>query len=670
MKNIYKTILCALAMLSFASCNNDDIVPDTPDTPTAECHLRFSGSVGSDKTTTRASWTDNNDGKLTFAWDYTLNPETATESEMKMAFVKDGNWLKSIEGNDVVDVKILRHSDPEKAEDGHWAEFETIDAYEVPVLEENIDGHTLFAVTPVNDDNGSSVKIEDGSYHATLVMPTEFTQSGKNNLAHLSNYMYMWCEDDITDGTASLLFFHVSSYIRFKVYNWRGTPATIYGVKMEVVDASGEAVPASGISAHIGEGLPAYRENTDNSGVKVSFAASAGETIENDEAVFLYAPVFPTDNSPTEGNTIRISVIADDPTNEAAPGEYHYYTFELSGSTLYQATHSFDWITGDLYTFHLYLDDVVRIPEVTVVPWTEREIQGGEAEEDEWRNGINIYTGAYQPATLNAEGAYEIGNAGNLMWFDQLATASDVDNTALNAVLTADVDLEGFKWAALGRSSDKPYMGTFDGRGHTISNLSRNAHSNEGSRESFVYYLGGKGVIKNVTFDKADVFCQGHAGANASAVVALRSAGTISCCVVSNTRVQLGNYEYLSGIAGVNNGTIENCAVINTSLTRRFGHSHPSAPITHNNQGTVSNCFAYGCTQSANNAANGGIVVSCSTAPANCYYYTTSSVSDAYGTAKTPEEFASATMAELLNGDQENGPWEYVAGNDYPTLKK
>ena len=38
--------------------------------------------------------------------------------------------------------------------------------------------------------------------------------------------------------------------------------------------------------------------------------------------------------------------------------------------------------------------------------------------------------------------------------------------------------------------------------------------------------------------------------------------------------------------------------------------------------------------------------------------------------AKTPEEFASATMAELLNADQENGPWEYVAGNDYPTLKK
>ena len=38
--------------------------------------------------------------------------------------------------------------------------------------------------------------------------------------------------------------------------------------------------------------------------------------------------------------------------------------------------------------------------------------------------------------------------------------------------------------------------------------------------------------------------------------------------------------------------------------------------------------------------------------------------------AKTPAEYASATMAELLNADQENAPWEYVTGNDYPTLKK
>ena len=100
-----KLWVALIATSAFVACQQTDIVPptpDNPDTPTAGRHLRFSGSVGSDKTTTRASWTDNNDGKLTFAWDYTLNPETATESEMKMAFVKEGNWLKSIEARVVV----------------------------------------------------------------------------------------------------------------------------------------------------------------------------------------------------------------------------------------------------------------------------------------------------------------------------------------------------------------------------------------------------------------------------------------------------------------------------------------------------------------------------------------------------------------------------------------
>ena len=30
---VHKIILCALAMFSFASCSNDDIVPDVPEQP-------------------------------------------------------------------------------------------------------------------------------------------------------------------------------------------------------------------------------------------------------------------------------------------------------------------------------------------------------------------------------------------------------------------------------------------------------------------------------------------------------------------------------------------------------------------------------------------------------------------------------------------------------------
>ena len=45
MKDIIKTILCALAMFSFASCSNDDIVPDTPEQPSVSKYEQLTFST-------------------------------------------------------------------------------------------------------------------------------------------------------------------------------------------------------------------------------------------------------------------------------------------------------------------------------------------------------------------------------------------------------------------------------------------------------------------------------------------------------------------------------------------------------------------------------------------------------------------------------------------------
>ena len=668
MKKLY-LIGIALMVLAglFTSCNNR-IEPEGPDTPVEEEYVQVRFTTADDPATTaatRAVWDDTNgSGNLMFKWE-----EDLLAKELVVAISNDDMFLNSIdEMAEASNWYSYVTIEPEESTDGtpNRANFVTFSRY----LSSEIESATrIFAVAPITGDN--RVFAEGYNFSAYLEMPNEFTQTASQNPEFLRDYMMMYGIGDMQNSTASIYFNHIPATFRFIITNKRPGSAAIQSITMKVDD---DVTPIGSAQVEVSAMADSPSMDLSYTDEHNTITTHINADVTKGGVYTAYAMALPLPSNSSEdlscdafrGKNIQFSIVT---------AENEHLAFTLSGDQIASANFKYwddiyNWVGGKSYTIRMKLDDILYFESVTVTDWTQEEIQGGEAEEDEWRNGINIYTGEYQPATLNAEGVYEIGNTGNLMWFNQLATASDVDNAALNAVLTADVDLEGFKWAALGRSSDKPYVGTFDGQGHTISNLSRNAHSNEGSRESFVYYLGGEGVIKNVTFDNADVFCQGHASANASAVVALRSAGTISCCVVSNARVQLGNYEYLSGIAGVNNGTIENCAVINTSLTRRFGHSHPSAPITHNNLGTVCNCFAYGCTQSANNAANGGIVVSCSTAPANSYYYTTSSVSDAYGTAKTPEEFASATMAELLNGDQENGPWEYVTGNDYLTLKK
>ena len=661
MNRYFKILATAVAAAGLlASCNREDVTPEQPDLPGISKYAQLTFSTADEnagKAATRAVWSDpNGKGNLIFNWEA---DETGTQM---VALLSDGNgYIHSYPSEHPTEEELQEEvihtfMTISPKEDLHRADFTTVRYYDTEEMARATD---IFVAAPLKatdkfyNDNGIG-------FEARMEMPATFTQTESQNPEFLRDYMMVYGHATVENGNASIQFKHIPATFRFIITNKRPDEATIESVSMTI---DGDAPIGSRYAAVWGS-HDVVDINLDCLEKHTSITTNLNATLESQEVYTAYAMALPLEFGATlEDKDVKFVI------NTV---EHGFLSFVLTGAQIANANpgNEFNWIGGKSYTIRMSLNDVLTFESITVKDWTQEEIEGGEAEEDEWPNGINIYTGEYQPATLNAAGAYEIANVGNLMWFNQQVTASDVDNTALNAVLTADVDLEGFKWAALGRSSDKPYMGTFDGRGHTISNLSRNAHSNEGSRESFAYYLGAEGVIKNVTFDNADVFCQGHAGANASAVVALRSAGTISCCVVSNARVQLGNYEYLSGIAGVNNGTIENCAVINTSLTRRFGHSHPSAPITHNNQGTVRNCFAYGCTQSADNAANGGIVVSSSTVPANCYYYTTSSVSDAYGTAKIPAEFASVTMAELLNADQENAPWEYVTGNDYPTLKK
>ena len=388
MRSILRTYLFASAVAGlFVACNNDDIgpdTPDTPDTPTAECHLRFRGSVGNDNAATRATWTDNNDGKLIFSWDY--QESDATTSDLKMAFVNDdGDYLMNSELSSVTQARVLQHTDPAKADDKHWAEFETIEGFDPQWTDDNFDGYRVYAVTPINDVNNSqvNVKIKDNKaeINAVLKMSTIFTQTGKNNLAHLSDYMYMYATDVLEGRTASLHFAHLASYIRFKVYNWRGEPATLYGVKLEVVDAGGNAVPASGSQAsYTSEGF-VYTPATDDGGIQVNLA---DDDLTFEDHVLLYAPVFPVGaENPFQNNTLRFTLIAQDPTGVAAQGEYNYFTYELSGEVFKEATSSYDWQVGDLYTFHLYLDDVLTVGKVTVNGWADGgTIDGGEVEEE------------------------------------------------------------------------------------------------------------------------------------------------------------------------------------------------------------------------------------------------------------------------------------------------
>ena len=278
-------------------------------------------------------------------------------------------------------------------------------------------------------------------------------------------------------------------------------------------------------------------------------------------------------------------------------------------------------------------------------------------------NGICDHCGSYdEPVRLDGE--YQIANAGNLMCFAQKVNEGQ---TAINAKLTADIDMKDIDWTTM-----SSYAGTFDGDGHTILYLCADENGGDddiadGSRCGLFQTLAEGGTVTNLTISGAQLWSAHSAGA-----IAAVNNGTISKCIVKDSTIELGASHGLAAIAGTNTGTVTDCGVVNCFLQRRYSAANSNTfaigVVVEDNSGTVSNCFSYGCT--FNNSPNLYAIVESGNAPVNCYYYTDATVSDTVATAKTAEAFASGEVAYLLNGSSsENVTWyQKLLTDTYPVL--
>ena len=113
-------------------------------------------------------------------------------------------------------------------------------------------------------------------------------------------------------------------------------------------------------------------------------------------------------------------------------------------------------------------------------------------------NGVAVESGRYQAPLLNADGYYEIRNAGHLMWFNQFVNHEDL---SAKAILMNNIDMTGIepKWEVLG-SRENGFEGIFDGSSFTIHNLNIDREKIQEFKEKHFAVLGEAGVIKNVSF--------------------------------------------------------------------------------------------------------------------------------------------------------------------------
>lgn len=183
-------------------------------------------------------------------------------------------------------------------------------------------------------------------------------------------------------------------------------------------------------------------------------------------------------------------------------------------------------------------------------------------------------------------GVYLINTAAKLAWF---ADAVNGGQKAINGKLTANINLNGKPWTAIGTSSNK-FAGTLDGDSHTASGL---------VTTGLVGELAEGGVVENLRVNCAIVSTSSLLGG-----VANSSAGTIRNCMVSGS-ITFSSEGHngasaIGGIAGrtTGNSVISGCvsrAVVKDAYDNStYGTSAPLGGIAGYAYGVVENCYFTG----------------------------------------------------------------------------
>ena len=220
-------------------------------------------------------------------------------------------------------------------------------------------------------------------------------------------------------------------------------------------------------------------------------------------------------------------------------------------------------------------------------------------------DGYCSYCGAIDAdyMTPNVEGFLEIGTPNQLKWFADYVNQID---PAADAMLTADIDLDGIAWTPIGNVNNK-YSGTFDGQGYSITNFSYTA---TGDNNGLFGYINNA-IVKNFsisgtltsTFSKNGVV---GAADGAAVVSGIHSALTIN---VSDFKGHTG------GIVGGDGGgvthtlLVENCEYSGTLTHSGLGDCQAGI-LGYAYAGGVRNCVFSG-TIIGENSKYGGILGYC-----------------------------------------------------------
>lgn len=248
-----------------------------------------------------------------------------------------------------------------------------------------------------------------------------------------------------------------------------------------------------------------------------------------------------------------------------------------------------------------------------------------------WTDGGSESGNATDPGdgyTVSEDGnTYTVYTDDGLMAWAEAAQG----NPSLNCTLTHDIDLSGTEWEPVG-DRNNVYTGTFDGNGHTISNLTITKENLSFGDDCGMFgRVGTNATIKDLTLESVRL----NVGADGIPIGALAGSnqGTISNCKVSgNISVTNNEMQYVGGIVGwMESGVIQYC---HSSASIQGGNSEYVGGVLGGEYITAT--VIKGCSFSGSVTGNrfvGGIVGYCRSFDKKTACYSTGSLSSTGGFA-------------------------------------
>lgn len=246
-------------------------------------------------------------------------------------------------------------------------------------------------------------------------------------------------------------------------------------------------------------------------------------------------------------------------TGEGTDAVYtHFKTFALSGNYT-SANFANAFAAGKKYAFTVtaigdqsLLEELGLTDSITSA-YSDVYDPDKDKEDPSTKEWVNISSAAQWIALANVEDEPTEGtdspNRQQVAWGKNYRLTADIDFSGLTAA-------EQTKTKSIGRIT-YPFMGEFDGQGHTITGLTL---SNNDS--GLFWYTGATAYIHDLTIDGANVLFSDNA-----AVLVHNNYGRIEKCAVVNTNITADTGAVLGGMVSRNYGIIRSSYVQGGTLT-------------------------------------------------------------------------------------------------------